>query len=135
MSINKVFLAGNITRDPELRSTTSGNPVLTWGLAVNSRRQNKQTGEWEDYPNFVDCVMYGHRAEAIQRYLAKGTKVSLEGELCYRAWEKDGQKRSKLEVIVRELEFMGPRAAGGDNAAQQQAQTEGGDLYAEDVAF
>mgnify|MGYP002736475053 CR=1 FL=1 len=106
MSINRVNITGNLTRDPELRVTAAGTQVLSFGVAVNDRRRNPQTGEWEDYPNFVDCTMFGTRAEAVSRFLAKGHKVAIEGKLRYSSWEKDGQRRSKLEVIVDEIEFM-----------------------------
>ncbi len=106
MSINRVNISGNLTRDPELRATASGTQVLSFGVAVNDRRRNPQTGEWEDYPNFVDCTMFGTRAEAVKRYLSKGSKVAIEGKLRYSSWERDGQRRSKLEVIVDEIEFM-----------------------------
>ena len=106
MSINRVVISGNLTRDPEMRATTSGMQVLSFGVAVNDRRRNPQTGEWEDYPNFVDCAMFGTRAEAVSRYLSKGSKVAIEGKLRYSSWERDGQRRSKLEVIVDEIEFM-----------------------------
>lgn len=106
MSINRVIISGNLTRDPELRNTQSGMAVLQFGMAVNERVKNQQTGEWEDRPNFIDCAMFGNRAEAVSRYLSKGTKVTVEGKLRYSQWERDGQKRSKLEVVVDELEFM-----------------------------
>ena len=106
MSINRVNISGNLTRDPELRMTAGGTQVLSFGVAVNDRRRNPQTGEWEDYPNFVDCTMFGTRAEAVGRYLSKGSKVAIEGKLRYSSWERDGQRRSKLEVIVDEIEFM-----------------------------
>ncbi|MGI6045374.1 MAG: single-stranded DNA-binding protein [Eggerthellaceae bacterium] len=111
MSINRVIISGNLTRDPELRSTASGLPVLGFGIAVNDRRRNQQTGEWEDHPNYVDCTMFGTRAESLSRYLTKGTKVALEGKLRWSQWERDGQKRSKLEVIVDDLEFMTSRGS------------------------
>lgn len=113
MSINRVMISGNLTRDPEMRATAGGMQVMTFGVAVNDRRRNSQTGEWEDYPNFVDCVMFGTRAEALSRFLSKGTKVALEGKLRYSSWERDGQKRSKLEVVVDDLEFMSNRGAQG----------------------
>lgn len=119
MSINRVIISGNLTRDPELRSTASGFPVLGFGVAVNDRRKNQQTGEWEDYPNFIDCTMFGARAESLSRYLSKGTKVSIEGKLRWSQWERDGQKRSKIEVIVDELEFMSSR--NGDTASAPAA--------------
>lgn len=114
MSINRVIISGNLTRDPELRQTQSGMPVLGIGVAVNDRRKNQTTGEWEDYPNFIDCTMFGARAEALSRYLSKGTKVTIEGKLRWSQWERDGQKRSKIEVIVDELEFMSSRNSGQD---------------------
>lgn len=110
MSINRVVISGNLTRDAELRSTASGMPVLGFGVAVNDRRKNPQTQEWEDYPNFIDCTMFGARAEKIKPYLVKGTKVSIEGKLRWSQWERDGQKRSKIEVIVDEIEFMSSRS-------------------------
>ena len=74
MSINRVIISGNLTRDPELRSTQSGMDVMSFGVAVNDRRRNPQTNEWEDYPNFVDCTMFGNRARSLHQYLSKGTK-------------------------------------------------------------
>lgn len=120
VSINRVNITGNLTRDPELRSTQGGTQVLHLGVAVNDRRRNPQTGNWEDYPNFIDCVMFGTRAEAIQRYLTKGTKVAIEGRLRYSSWERDGQKRSKIEVVVDEIEFMSSRQGGNAGGYQQQ---------------
>lgn len=107
MSINRVNITGNLTRDPELRATAGGTQMLAFGVAVNDRRRNQQTGEWEDVPNFVDCIVFGSRAEAVSRFISKGSKVAIEGKLRYSAWEtKEGQRRSKLEVIVDEIEFM-----------------------------
>lgn len=109
MSINKVLISGNLTRDPEMRSTANGMSVLGFGVAVNDRRKNPQSGEWEDYPNYIDCTMFGTRAESISRFLTKGTKVAIEGKLRWHQWEKDGQKRSKIDVIVDDIEFMSAR--------------------------
>lgn len=109
MSINRVIISGNLTRDPDLRQTASGTSVLGFGMAVNDRRKNNQTGEWEDFANFVDCTMFGQRAQAISQYLRKGLKVAVEGKLRYSSWDRDGQKHSKLEVVVDELEFMSSR--------------------------
>ncbi len=110
MSINRVMISGNLTRDSESRQTQSGMNILSFGVAVNDRRKNPASGEWEDYPNFVDCTMFGTRGEKLQSYLTKGTKVSIEGKLRYSSWEsKDGSRRSKLEVIVDEIEFMSSR--------------------------
>lgn len=117
MSINRVNISGNLTRDPELRSTAGGTAILGFGVAVNDRRKNPQTGEWEDYPNFVDCIMFGTRAESVSRFLHKGVKIAAEGKLRYSSWEKDGQRRSKLEVVVDDIEFMSAR--DGQQTAQQ----------------
>jgi len=139
MSINRVIISGNLTRDPELRSTATGMPVLSFGVAVNDRRKNNQTGEWEDYPNFLDCTMFGTRAESLSRYLTKGTKVSIEGKLRWSQWERDGQKRSKVEIIVDELEFMSSRnnAEGSFNAPASAAPMidASSPIYDEDIPF
>lgn len=119
MSINRVVISGNITRDPELRSTQGGMEILALGVAVNDRRKNQQTGEWENCPNFVDCVMFGNRAKSVSRFLSKGSKVAIEGKLRWSQWERDGQKRSKIEVIVDEIEFMTGRGDGQQAAAPQ----------------
>lgn len=120
MSINRVNISGNLTRDPELRATQGGMQVLGFGVAVNDRRRNQQTGEWEDYPNFVDCTMFGNRAEALSRILRKGMKVAIEGKLRYSSWEdkNGGGRRSKLEVIPDEVELL----SQNPNAQQGQPQ-------------
>lgn len=121
MSINKVVITGNLTRDPELRETPSGFQVLSFGVAVNDRRRNPQTQQWEDYANFVDCTMFGNRAASVSRFLSKGSKVAIEGKLRWSQWQaQDGSKRSKLEVVVDELEFMTSRD-GGQTAPRMQA--------------
>ncbi len=107
MSINKVIISGNLTRDPEMRQSNSGMAIMGFGVAVNDRRKNQQTGEWEDYPNFIDCTMFGNRAEAVRRFLSKGAKVTVEGHLRYERWtDQQGNNRSKVGVIVDEIEFM-----------------------------
>ena len=95
--------------------------ILALGVAVNDRRKNQQTGEWEDVPNWIDCVMFGNRAKSVSRFLSKGSKVAIEGKLRWSQWERDGQKRSKIEVIVDEIEFMTSRGDGQHAAAPQTA--------------
>lgn len=112
MSINRVVISGNLTRDPEVRTTQSGMPVMSIGVAVNDRRRNSQTGEWEDHANYIDCTMFGNRAQNVSQYLSKGSKVTLEGKLRWSQWERDGQKRSKIEVIIDDLDFASPRGSG-----------------------
>jgi len=147
MSLNSVILSGNLTRGAELRTTTSGSAILRMSVAVNERHKNQQTGQWEDRPNFIDCVMFGARAEKLAGYLSKGTKVAIVGKLRYSAWEKDGQRRSKVEVVIDDLEFMsyrkeGVQAAAQPNSAQAAAQAvaqavtpQYDDLYAADIPF
>ena len=141
MSINRVNVSGNLTRDPELRATQGGTSVLRVGLAVNDRARNQQTGEWEDRANFVDCVVFGKRAEALAGMLAKGQRVAIDGRLRYSSWEaQDGSRRSKLEVVVEEIEFMSTRQGGGRQAAPAAAAPAtsaagAGDLYDEDIPF
>ena len=125
MGINKALIAGNLTRDPELRETASGFQVLNFGVAVNDRRKNPQTQQWEDYANFVDCTMFGNRAASVSRFLGKGSKVAIEGKLRWSQWEtQDGSKRSKLEVIVDEIEFMTSRD-GGQQPQRPQGMQQG----------
>ena len=147
MAINRVNLSGNLTRDAELTATQSGTQVARFGLAVNERVKNQRTGEWESRPNFIDCVMFGLRAEKLAQYLCKGTKVAVEGRLRYSSWERDGERRSKIEVIVDEVEFMsrGQQGDGGGYApspAPQQAPAPMAapappavDVYDEDIPF
>ncbi len=95
-TVNAVFLTGNLTRDPEVKFLPSGIAVANFSLAVNNRK--KSGDEWVDDTCFVDVVVYGKTAEQVGADLDKGMPVMVEGELKYRSWEKDGQKRSKLEV-------------------------------------
>lgn len=122
MSINRAIVSGNLTRDPELRATPGGTQVLGFGIAVNDRRRNQQTGEWEDYPNFIDCTMFGNRAEALSRILRKGMKVAIEGKLRYSSWEdkNGGGRRSKVEIIPDEVVLMSQNP-NGQQAPQQYA--------------
>ena len=122
MSLNMVCISGNLTRSPELRATGGGTSVLQFGVAVNERVKNPQTDEWEDRPNFVDCVIFGKRAETLSNLLEKGSKVAIEGKLRYSSWEKDGQRRSKLEVVVEDIEFMSRQSDGEGARGPQQPQ-------------
>lgn len=138
MSINRVVISGNLTRDPELRATAGGTSVLKLGVAVNDRRKSQQTGEWEDVPNFVDVTIFGARAEALSRFLAKGSKVAIEGKLRWSQWEtQQGDKRSKLEVVADEIEFLSSRdggSAGYSGPAPEAAAPEADDL-GEEIPF
>lgn len=120
MSINKAIVSGNLTRDAELRQTQGGMEVLSFSVAVNDRRKDA-SGEWKDYPNYIDCTMFGTRAGKLAAYLTKGTKVCAEGKLRWSQWEKDGQKRSKVEVVVEEIELMSRREGGSQCDIRQDA--------------
>jgi len=110
-SLNKVFLIGNLTRDPELRYVPSGTPVATFGLAVN-RRFVTQQGEKKDEVCFVRVVVFGKQAESCSQHLSKGRLVFIEGRLQYRSWEQDGQKRNSLDVVAERVQFLGgPKGA------------------------
>lgn len=113
MSINSVCLSGNLGRDPELRNTAAGGNLLTFSIAVNDRVKDSSTGEWKDYTNWVDVVVFGNRAESLSRILTKGMKVTINGKLRYSSWEKDGQTRSKIEVIANDVDIMQRREDNG----------------------
>jgi single-strand DNA-binding protein len=138
MSINRVVISGNLTRDPELRATATGMPVLGMGVAVNDRRKNQSTGEWEDYPNFIDCTMFGTRAESLSHYLSKGAKVAIEGKLRWSQWEREGQKRSKIEVIIDEIEFLSARDGSAPAVQRKEVEIPPAPevtIYDEDIPF
>lgn len=122
MSVNRVNLSGNLGQDPEMRTTQGGSNILSFSVAVNDRRKNPQTGEWVDYTNWIPCTVFGARAEALSRILTKGMKVAVEGKLRWSQWEdKDtSKKRSKIEVIVDEIEFMSRRNDDQQPQFQQQ---------------
>ncbi len=112
-SLNKVFLIGNLTRDPELRYIPSGQAVATFSVAVN-RVYNTQAGEKKEDVSFINCVVWGRRAEVCGEYLSRGSPVFIEGRLQSRSWEdKSGAKRYALEVIALNVQFLraGPKAA------------------------
>jgi single-strand DNA-binding protein len=136
MSINRVCISGNLTRDPELRQTASGMAVLGIGVAVNDRRKNVNTGEWEDFPNFIDCTVFGARAEALARMLDKGSKVAIEGKLRQDRWEKQGQKHSKIQVIIEEVELLTSKGERTTKTQQQEPEpAQDTPVYDEDIPF
>ncbi|WP_277070988.1 single-stranded DNA-binding protein [Slackia exigua] len=136
MSINRVFITGNLTRDSELRTTATGMSVLGFSVAVNDRTKDASTGEWKDRASFVDCTVFGRRADALARLLGKGQKVAVAGRLRQTTWERDGQKRSKLEVVADDVELMS-RRDDGKQAATGHADTFPIDasLYDADIPF
>jgi single-strand DNA-binding protein len=118
-NLNKVMLIGRLTRDPEVRTFPNGGKVAKLGFAVNNRRKNQQTGQWEDDPVFLDVEVFnrgenGRQADLVEQSLHKGNQVFIEGHLRLDQWtSQDGQKRSKLVVVVDNFQFLEPRAEGG----------------------
>ncbi|MEX0886404.1 MAG: single-stranded DNA-binding protein [Phycisphaeraceae bacterium] len=113
-NLNKVMLMGNLTRDPELRYTPNNTAVTKLGLAVNRRWRNQQTNEQQEETTFVDCTAFGRTAEVLNEYLRKGRPVFIEGRLKLDQWQdKEGNNRSKLEVIVESFQFIDSRGGGG----------------------
>ena len=117
-NINVVVITGNLTRDPELRSTPGGTSVCKLRVAVNSRRKSGQSGEWEDKPNYFDVTVWGAQGENCANYLSKGRPVAIEGRLEWREWEakEGGGKRQAVEIIANSVQFLGSRdGSGGGN--------------------
>ena len=109
-NINRVVLTGNLTRDPELRSTASGMSVCSLRVACNTRRKNNATGEWEDKPNYFDVTVWGAQGENCARFLAKGRPVALDGRLEWREWQdQSGNNRQSVEIIADAVQFLGGR--------------------------
>jgi single-strand DNA-binding protein len=118
--LNVVALVGRLTRPCDMRYTNSGYAICSFTLAVN-RRRKQQDGTWQDQASFFDCSYFGKAAEGVSQYLQKGQQIGVQGSLEQQSWEKDGQKRSKIAVIVDSLTLLG--SAGGNNsrAPQQNA--------------
>ncbi len=115
-NINRVILTGNLTRDPELRALSSGSSVCKMRIAVNTRRKDGATGEWQDKPNYFDVTVWGAQGENCANYLFKGRPVAIDGRLEWREWEdRDGNKRQSVEIIADTVQFLGARddAGGG----------------------
>ena len=116
-NINRVVLVGNLTRDPELRSTPAGTPVCSLRIAVNSRRRD-ESGQWIDKPNYFSVSVFGNQAESCSQYLSKGRPVAIDGRLDWREWQaQDGSKRESVEIVAESVQFLGSR---GDASGEPQ---------------
>ena len=126
-SLNQVTLMGNLTRDPELRETPSGQSVTSFSLALN-RSYKDSSGEWQEATDYVDIVAWGPLAERVSQYLSKGRRCLVQGRLQSRNWEQDGQKRSKVEVLASDVTFLDSRNNDGSsdssNSFDQTAETQ-----------
>lgn len=115
-NVNVVVITGNLTKDPELRSTGGGTSVCEMRVAVNSRRKNGQTGQWEDKPNYFDVVVFGAQADNCATYLQRGRPLAVEGRLDWREWEsKEGGKRQAVQIVANTVQFLGSRDGGAPN--------------------
>jgi single-strand DNA-binding protein len=117
-NLNKVMLIGRLTRDPECRTFSNGGKVAHFGFAVNNRKKNQATGAWEEDPVFLDIEAFNREtrklADLVEQYLKKGHQAYIEGSLRLDQWtDKDGQKRSKLKIVLSDVQFLEPRADGG----------------------
>jgi single-strand DNA-binding protein len=119
-NVNKVMLIGRLTREPEMRTFQNGGKVANFGFAVNNRRKNQQSGQWEDYPMFIDCKAFnrgesGKTADLVEQYLHKGHQAYLEGRLDLETWDDKttGAKRSKHVLLVDNVQFLEPRQQDG----------------------
>lgn len=121
-SFNQVILMGNLTRDPELRQTPNGQNVCSFSLALN-RSFKGSDGEWKEATDFIDIVAWGPLGERVAQYLTKGRPCLVNGRLQSSSWEKDGQKRSKVEVVAQDVTFLG----GGGGQSAGGSSTGGGD--------
>ena len=117
-NINRVVLVGNLTKDPELKST-SGSSLCKLRIAVNTRRKD-ETGQWVDKPNYFDVAVWGNQAESCAQYLSKGRPVGIDGRLEWREWEAtDGSgKRQAVEIVAESVQFLGSRDGGGGDSPQ-----------------
>jgi single-strand DNA-binding protein len=112
-NINRVVLTGNLTRDPELRSTPSGMSVCSLRIASNTRRKDGGSGEWVDKPNYFSVTVWGAQGENCARFLSKGRPVCVDGRLDWREWQaQDGSKRESVEIIADSVQFLGGREEG-----------------------
>jgi len=114
-NINRVVLTGNLTKDPELRSTGSGMAVCSLRVASNTRRKDPQSGEWVDKPNYFDVTIWGRQGENAAQYLSKGRPVAIDGRLEWREWQdQQGNKRQSVEIVADNVQFLSsPEGFGG----------------------
>jgi len=139
-NLNKVMLIGRLTRDPEIKTFGNGGKVANIGFAVNNRKKNQETGEWGEVPVWVDLKAFSWQtgrklADLAEKYLRKGQLLYVEGHLHLDEWEEkdDGKKRSKMVVIVDDIQFVEKRTDGGGDERTTQSKPADGDT--EEVPF
>src|SRR5688572_25092905 len=120
-NINRVVLTGNLTRDPELRSTQSGTSVCSLRIACNTRRKDA-SGDWVDKPNYFDVTVWGAQGENCAQYLSKGRPIGVDGRLSWREWEaQDGSKRQSVDIIADSVQFLGSPQGGQMNGGPRES--------------
>lgn len=123
--INRVVVVGNLTRDPELRSTAGGTSVCRMRVACNARWRSSETGEWEEKPNFFDVSVFGASAEACARFLEKGRLVAVDGRLDWHEWETDaGERRQAVGLVADNVQFLPSRGAGAEENGREELEEE-----------
>lgn len=124
-SINRAVVVGNLTRDPELRSTASGTSVCRMRIACNTRWRSAETGEWEEKPNFFDVTVFGASGEACARFLEKGRPIAVDGRLDWHEWQTDaGERRQAVGLLAENVEFLSSRSVSEPDGAQAEGEEE-----------
>ncbi len=128
---SKAIIAGNVTRDPEMRTTPSGSQVCSFAIAVN-RSYKDSSGAQQDQVSYLDCVAWGKSAEIISQYIKKGSQLLVSGRLEQRSWEdkNSGQRRSRTEIVVEDFSFIGGNNNGGNGGGSYGGGSRGGDSKA-----
>jgi len=139
MGINRAVICGNLARDCEYRTTASGMGVAAFTVAVNGRKRGPD-GEWTSYAEFLDCTIFGKRADGLAKHLVKGLKVAVAGKLRRDTWEDgSGQRRSRVYIVVDEIDLMSRRAANVTEEDEVRSIVEGAypdaELYEEEIPF
>ena len=133
-SFNQVTLMGNLTRDPELRTTPGGQSVCSFSLALN-RQWKGQDGQTQEAVDYIDIVAWSGLGERVAQYCQKGKPVLVNGRLQSRSWEQDGQKRNKVEVLAQDVTFLGSAGDGSERSPRQEAPSSGTSKKEEDIVI
>lgn len=132
--MNRASFVGNLARDAEIKHTSGGTAVCNFTVAVNDRI--KKGDEWQDYASFLDCVLFGKRAEALHQYLTKGSRVGIDAKIRHERWEKDGEKKSRVKFYVDDVDLLGGKRGGSSSEGEPFSDGEGGGSdFEDDVPF
>lgn len=135
MNLNRVFLIGRLTRDPEVKYTASNTAVCNFSIAVNHRYKDK-SGEWREDASFIDCTVWGKTAETIGKHFVKGRPIFVDGRLDQQSWQnKDGEKRTKIIVVVDSFQFVDSRNGGNEKPVEKDQHEPNAPVSDEDIPF